>query len=264
MPINFTLIDWLKTHYSLSGDAYNAVFIAFVILCMVVPYLLGSLNFAVIISKVFFHDDIRKYGSGNGGTTNMLRTFGKLPAAATMILDMSKGAVAVLFGALLLGWGDLEPIRDEATNRVVGLTGTMAGSYLAGLFAVLGHMFPCFHKFKGGKGVATTLIVILCVSWPTFLIIGPLFILLVLTTKMISFASVSCMAIFPFIISRVEPDKPEGFLISLLIGGLVIFMHRSNIKRIWNRTESKVSFKKTNKKPIDENTADASEQPEEK
>ena len=84
------------------------------------------------------------------------------------------------------------------------------------------------------------------------MIIGPLFIVLVLLTKMISFASVSCMAIFPFIISKMEPDKPEGFLICLLIGALVIFMHRSNIKRIWNHTESKISFKKTQKKPVEE------------
>ena len=236
----------------LSGAAQDVVFILCVLLCMVIPYLLGSLNFAVIISKLFYHDDIRKYGSGNAGTTNMLRTYGKLPAAATLILDMSKGAVAVGFGALILGIGTLSPVYDPATGEIASITGTMAGTYLAGLFAVLGHMFPCYYKFKGGKGVATTLIVILCVSPLTFLIIGPLFIVLVLLTKMISFASVSCMAIFPFIISKMEPDKPEGFLICLLIGALVIFMHRSNIKRIWNHTESKISFKKTQKKPVEE------------
>ena len=250
----YSLVEFLKIHYSLSGGALVAVYVIGAILCIVVPYLLGSLNFAVIISKLFYHDDIRKYGSGNAGTTNMLRTYGKLPAAATMILDMSKGALAVLFGCLILGTGRI----NVGTGNV-----SMGGAYLAGLFAVLGHMFPCFHKFKGGKGVATTLLVILCVSWPTFIIIGILFILLVLLTKMISFASVSCMAIFPFIIWRLETDIPEGFLISLFIGAMVIFMHRSNIKRIWNHTESKVSFKKTQKTPIsgqEENTPSEKEE----
>ena len=214
-----------------------AALILGVILCMVVPYLFGSLNFAIIISKMFYHDDIRKYGSGNAGTTNMLRTYGKLPAAATLLLDMSKGALSVLFGFLILG--------------------NTFGTYLAGLFAVLGHMFPCFYRFKGGKGVATTAVVILCTNPIVFAILLAIFLVIVIGTKMISLGSVMCMLFYPLLLYRFTSENAKaGVLISFVIAALVIFMHRSNIKRIWEGKESKISFKKHQKVP----TAETSEE----
>lgn len=214
-----------------------AAMILGVILCMVVPYLFGSLNFAIIISKMFYHDDIRKYGSGNAGTTNMLRTYGKLPAAATLLLDMSKGALSVLFGFLILG--------------------NTFGTYLAGLFAVLGHMFPCFYRFKGGKGVATTAVVILCTNPIVFAILLAIFLVIVIGTKMISLGSVMCMLFYPLLLYRFTSENAKaGVLISFVIAALVIFMHRSNIKRIWEGKESKISFKKHQKVP----TAETSEE----
>ena len=208
-----------------------AALIAGVVLCMVIPYLFGSLNFAIIISKLFYHDDIRKYGSGNAGTTNMLRTYGKLPAAATLLLDMSKGALSVLFGYLILG--------------------NTFGTYLAGLFAVLGHMFPCFYRFKGGKGVATTAVVVLCTNPIVFAILLVIFLVIVIGSKMISLGSVMCMLLYPLLLYRFTSENAKaGVLISFLIAGLVIFMHRSNIKRIWEGKESKISFKKHQKTPV--------------
>ena len=236
------LVSFLTNHFSLEGGAFFAVFIAGILLCMVIPYLFGSLNFAIIISKLFYHDDIRKYGSGNAGTTNMLRTYGKLPAAATLLLDMSKGAVSVLFGLLILGDGVGKMVGDSAVI-------SMGGTYLAGLFAVLGHMFPCFYRFKGGKGVATTAVVVLCTNPIVFCILLLVFLVIVIGTKMISLGSVMCMLVYPLLLSRFAPTQPEGVLISFLIAALVIFMHRSNIKRIWEGKESKISFKKHQKTP---------------
>lgn len=175
----------------------------------------------------------------------MLRTYGKLPAAATLLLDMSKGAVSVLLGFLILGDG-----ASAATPDV--MWGTLGGTYLAGLFAVLGHMFPCFYHFKGGKGVATTAVVVLCTDPVVFLLLLAIFIIIVLGTKMISLGSVMCMLFYPVLLNRFAPERPEGILISFLIAALVIFMHRSNIKRIWEGKESKVSFKKHQKTPTTE------------
>ena len=123
--VAWSVVTYLINRFSLDGVGMAFAIIGAVLICMAIPYLLGSLNFAIIISKMFYHDDIRKYGSGNAGMTNMLRTYGKLPAAATLICDMLKGALSVCFGMLIF---------------------TDIGPAVAGLFVVLGHMFPCFYK----------------------------------------------------------------------------------------------------------------------
>ena len=240
------LVNYLTENFFPLGTAgYYIIHAVGILLCMVLPYLLGSLNFAIIISKIFYRDDIRKYGSGNAGTTNMLRTYGKLPAAATLLLDMSKGALSVLLGLLILGTG----VYTEE-----GYTSVFAGTYIAGLFAILGHMFPCFYRFKGGKGVATTAVVVLCTNPFLFAILLLAFVIIVLGSKMISLGSVMCMLLYPVLLHRfsLQDDtitQPQGILISFIIAALVIFMHRSNIKRIYQGKESKLSFKKHAKIP---------------
>lgn len=242
------LVNYLtENFFPLNSVGYYAVHAVGILLCIVLPYLLGSLNFAIIISKLFYRDDIRKYGSGNAGTTNMLRTYGKLPAAATLLLDMSKGAVSVLLGLLILGTG----VYTEA-----GYTSVFSGTYIAGLFAILGHMFPCFYRFKGGKGVATTAVVVLCTNPFLFAILLLAFIIIVAGSKMISLGSVMCMLLYPVLMARLAANQPQGILISFLIAALVIFMHRSNIKRIWEGKESKLSFKKHAKVPTSDTTDD--------
>ena len=242
------LVNYLtENFFPLNSTGYYAVHAVGILLCIVLPYLLGSLNFAIIISKLFFRDDIRKYGSGNAGTTNMLRTYGKLPAAATLILDMSKGAIAVLLGFLILGTG----VYTEE-----GYTSVFSGTYIAGLFAILGHMFPCFYRFKGGKGVATTSVVVLCTNPFLFAILLLAFVIIVAGSKMISMGSVMCMLLYPVLMARLAADQPQGILISFLIAALVIFMHRSNIKRIYEGKESKLSFKKHTKVPASDSTDD--------
>ena len=134
-------------------------------------YALGSLNFAVIISKVKYHDDIRKYGSGNAGMTNMLRTYGKVDAALTFAGDMLKTMVAIVIGMLLVG--------------TVG-----SGNYVAGFFAILGHVYPVYYRFKGGKGVVAAATTILMLDPRIFLILVVLFILIVAIWRYISLGSV--------------------------------------------------------------------------
>ena len=227
--VAWSVVSMLTNKFALVGAPFYALLVGAVILCMVLPYLLGSLNFAIIFSKLFFHDDIRKYGSGNAGMTNMLRTYGKLPALATLLCDMLKGAAAVIIGRVLFGdWG----------------------SAIAGLFVVLGHMFPCFYKFKGGKGVATTAMVVLATNPIVFAILIVLFLIIVIGTKFVSLGSVMCVMIYPYLLSRFEVGP--NVLSGIIIAALVIFMHRSNIKRLMSGTESKISLKSHKKKAVDE------------
>ena len=230
--VAWSVVTYLINQFSLDGAGLALAVIGGVLVCMVLPYIFGSLNFAIIISKLFYHDDIRKYGSGNAGMTNMLRTYGKLPAAATLLLDMAKGALSVVLGSLI--FADI-------------------GSAIAGLFVVLGHMFPCFYKFKGGKGVATTAMVVLATDWLVFLILFAIFLIIVIGTKYVSLGSVMCMLIYPFVLAQIH-NTGFNVLSAIIVAALVIFMHRSNIVRLRNGTESKISFKKKPKAPVTEST----------
>ncbi len=231
---------WLSDFFSrgISGIILNelkpsegviiAITLISVILCIVVPYLLGSLNFAIIISKKVYHTDIRTFGSGNAGATNMMRTFGKSAAGLTFLGDALKAFVSGLWGYAAFGqWG----------------------AYIAGLFCILGHMFPIYYKFKGGKGVVTAAISILMCNPFVFLILFVLFVLIVLATKYISLGSVMCMLLYPVILDRIEKwlNGATGayVIIAIINAALVIFMHRENIKRLLAGKESKFSFKKS-------------------
>ncbi len=220
---------------------YETVFVIFAIICMIVPYLLGSLNFAVIISKIFYHDDIRNHGSGNAGTTNMLRTYGKGAAAATLILDMSKCVVSVLIGNLLINYTGIW-IPDGNFTVVQFHAG-----YLAGLFCIIGHIFPCFYKFRGGKGVASVAMFALCTEPIVFLILLAIFIIIVVGTKFVSLGSVMCMLLYPIFLNAIGTQRGFTIIIAFIISALIIFMHRENIKRIYHGKESKISFSKKKK-----------------
>ena len=206
-----------------------------VVLCAVagiIAYFLGGLNFAVIISKYKFHDDIRRYGSGNAGMTNMLRTYGKAAAAFTLLGDMAKTAVSVLGGTLLCG---------------------EAGAYIAGLCCVIGHAFPCYYGFKGGKGIVVTATMLLCLEPIVFLILFTIFVLLVASTKFLSLGSIIGMLLYPLILNRMYfflNGTAQGVVpavVSVLNTLLVVWLHRENLKRLWTGTENKFSLKKKDK-----------------
>lgn len=198
-----------------------------VFVCITIPYILGSINFALVISKLFYHDDIRKYGSGNAGMTNMLRTYGKAAGISTLLCDMLKATVSVWFGMLVLG---------------------IFGGYMSGFFCMFGHIFPVFFKFKGGKGVATLAAMVLTLDPLCFLILIVVFLILVLGTKYVSLGSVICCMLYPIITYRLNTWN-SGFavLFSFMTAAVVIFMHRENIKRLINHTENKISLSKKKK-----------------
>ncbi len=197
-------------------------------------YLLGSLNFGIILSKLVYHEDIREHGSGNAGTTNMLRTYGKRLAALTLVCDMLKGAISLLIGAILL--------NPLAGSKVDGIA-------IASLFVILGHCFPCFYRFKGGKGVATLAMVILVSRPLIFVILLFIFIVIVAGTKFVSLGSMISALMFPVLLRSLDSTYLIGWfpLTAVAIALLVVFMHRSNIRRLLDGKESKISFSKKNK-----------------
>ncbi len=198
------------------------------VLVGLVGYLLGSVNFAIIICKRMAGFDIREKGSKNAGTTNVLRTVGKQAAAMTLICDILKGVVAVLLAMLAANiWDDADP---EALK------------YLAGLMAIIGHTFPVYYGFRGGKGVATSLGVLLIVNPQIGLICLVFALVIIIATRWVSLGSIMAATLFP-ILTIFMTDSFFAKVISVIMGVLVIFNHRTNLKRLKDGTESKISFK---------------------
>ncbi len=205
------------------------------IIVAIVAYLLGSISFSVIISKKMAGFDVREKGSGNAGATNMLRSVGKGAAALTLLADALKGVVAILF-AIIVG----AIVKDTDKALLV---------QIAGIAVVLGHTFPIFFGFKGGKGIATSLGVLLMTNWKIALICLVFALVLMALTKMVSMGSVGAAILFPVLVLFINTNYTvsEGssyFVYSVILAVLVAFNHRSNIKRILNGTENKLSFKK--------------------
>lgn len=241
----WNVVSYLIGEWSLSGMSAAGVYIAGVVLCMVIPYLLGSLNFGLIISRRAYHDDVRTHGSGNAGTTNMLRTYGKKAALLTLVGDMLKAAVAVALGYLIL---DIHyPILD-GTGVVTGVVYDHVGAAIAGLFVMLGHVFPCYFRFKGGKGVATAAVVVLMTDWLTFLICFVIFVVIVLGTKFVSLGSIMGIIIYPLILTAFSNGQnASACMAAVAMAVLVVWAHRENIKRLKDGKESKISFKSKKK-----------------
>lgn len=243
------LAKYLIETYKLGGtDSFWWVIIGCVLACMVIPYLLGSLNFGVILSRAKYKDDVRQHGSGNAGTTNMLRTYGKGAAVLTLLGDMLKAVIAVLFGYAML----LLPAASD------GVHVDKMGPAIAGLFVMLGHMFPCYFRFKGGKGVATAAMVVLLINPVVFAILLLAFIVIVAGTKYVSLASMMCMIFYPIILPAFR-EQGTACWTAVIMALLVVFMHRENIRRLMNKTESKISFKKKAAEPSVEDNTDTAE-----
>ena len=199
----------------------------------IIAYCLGSISFSVLISKKMAGFDVREKGSKNAGSTNVLRTVGKRAAAITLICDILKGVVAVLIAVLL---GNI----IEGTDKALLVQ-------IAGLLAVLGHTFPVFFKFKGGKGVATALGVLFVANWQIALICLVFALLLMVITKMVSVGSLGAAVLFPVLTMFIGQNYiVEGsyLIFGILMALVVIYNHRANLKRLANGTENKISFKK--------------------
>ena len=205
------------------------------IIVAVIAYLIGSVNFSVLISKKMAGFDVREKGSGNAGTTNMLRSVGKKAAAITLICDILKGVISIAI-AIIVG-SIVKNLDKELLLQI------------AGIAVVLGHTFPIFFGFKGGKGVATSLGVLLMTNWQIGLICLVFALVLMALSKMVSLGSVGAAILFPvlvlFIHTNFTVSEGSSYLIySIILAVIVAFNHRSNIKRILNGTENKLSFKK--------------------
>ncbi len=239
----WNLFSYLVDRFDLTGAAFFGVMAGCVLLCAVIPYLLGSFNFGLIISRRKYHDDIRQHGSGNAGTTNMLRTYGKRAAVITLLGDMLKALVAVLLGYLIIGFAT--GIKDPETGEAIGLFVDKTGAAIAGLFVMIGHMFPIFYKFKGGKGVATSAMVVLMIDPLSFVICLSVFIIIVVGTRYVSLGSCMGMILYPIILSAFSGGRnPTAQATAVCMALLVVFMHRENLKRLRDGKESKLSFKK--------------------
>jgi glycerol-3-phosphate acyltransferase PlsY len=251
----WNLVSYLIEITHTAGTVYSALIVAGgILLCMTISYLLGSLNFGLIISKKKYNDDVRTHGSGNAGTTNMLRTYGKKAAVLTLLGDMAKALVAVGIGHLIFSinvaaLNDAGAVTDRYFNPI--------GAAVSGLSVMLGHMFPCFFKFKGGKGVATSAMVILMLDLLNplhghipfvFLICLTVFIIIVLGTKYVSLGSIMGLILYPIVYTAFNGNGSSGF-ITVLMAVLVVWAHRENIKRLRAGTESKLSLGKKAPEP---------------
>ena len=210
-------------------------------LSAVVGYILGSLSFAVIVSKAKYKKDIREYGSNNAGMTNTARTFGKKAAAVVFIGDFIKPMIAVLIAVFLIS----------------GKTDSAGCGYIAGTAAVIGHIFPVFFGFKGGKGVASMFGVTTVMTPISVPILAIPFFTTLKASKTVSLSSIIsavCVPVVTFVIYKFLPflnppvmrgDWKIPTVCTALIAALVIFMHRSNIERIKNGEERKIGSEKS-------------------
>ena len=203
------------------------------IIVSLIAYCLGSISFSVLISKKVAGFDVREKGSKNAGSTNVLRTVGKKAAILTLICDILKGVIAVLM-AYIIG------------NIVNGVDRALL-IQLAGLFAVIGHTFPVFFNFKGGKGVATSLGVLLIVNWQLGLICLVFAILIMALTKIVSLGSMGAAILFPVLTLFIHTNymvSGSYVVFGIILAIFIVYNHRANIKRLANGTENKLGKKK--------------------
>lgn len=232
------------------------------LLSAVVAYLLGCFNGSVIISKYVLHDDIRGHGSGNAGLTNFHRVFGGKLTLVVLLCDVLKAVVTILIAVALFRWdftrrmiasGALDLASAEELRSTAAWQCDPVAKYWAGLFCLLGHMFPCMFGFKGGKGILSGGAVAIMIglggggqlpAWLIPVTVWGGFLLLTALTRWVSLGSCWAGASFPVITWLVYPYDTLLLLLAILIGGLILWKHRENIKRLLNGTESKLTFHK--------------------
>ena len=199
----------------------------------IISYLIGSISFSVIFTKKFAGFDVREKGSKNAGSTNVLRTAGKKIAIITLLCDILKGIVAILL-AKFIG-------EQYGHDNIAVLV------QLAALFVAFGHTFPIFFRFKGGKGVATSLGVLLLINWKLGLILLMYGLVLIILTRIVSFGSITAAILLPILtifITDCYMVPGNYFIFGVLLALFICYNHRTNIKRLMEGTENRISFKK--------------------
>lgn len=197
-----------------------------------ISYLLGSINTGILVSKIFYKDDVRNHGSHNAGATNVLRTYGKKAAALTVVGDALKGVIAIVIAIAALNFLAIE---GDFKNIII---------YISAFCAVIGHNFPIYFRFKGGKGVLTSVAVIIALDPVIGLVTLVIAIGIMAITKYVSLGSV-LGAVLAFVLSAILRINDIYFVVlCFLLALLVIIRHKSNIKRLINGTESKLGEKK--------------------
>ena len=213
---------------------------------VILSYLLGSVNWALVISKLFYQDDIRRHGSGNAGTTNVLRTYGKKAAVFTFLGDGLKGVLSVVIACAIFGFPMQGGVASGgAVVYDIHYIHLITAAYLAALFALLGHIFPIFAKFRGGKGFATFLFSTLALNPIIGLMLVCIFFVLVLGSHFVSLGSIVTAAFYPILLSSFDQAYTKygvGTLFAFLMAALVAWSHRTNIKRLLDHTERKTYF----------------------
>ena len=200
----------------------------------IIAYLIGSINFSVILSKKMAGFDVRDKGSGNAGTTNMLRSVGKKAAAITLVCDILKGVVSILIAILM--------------NKIFSNSNGALLVQIAGVAVILGHTFPIFFKFKGGKGVATSLGVLIMSNWQIGLICLVFALILIILTQMVSVGSIAAAILYPVLTIFIPQNYilPGNYIIySIVLAVIIVFNHRENVKRLLSGTENRISLKGT-------------------
>ncbi|MBQ7108893.1 MAG: glycerol-3-phosphate 1-O-acyltransferase PlsY [Clostridia bacterium] len=195
-------------------------------------YLIGSVSSAIIVGKAIGGDDIRSHGSGNAGATNALRTYGKAAAALVTVGDCLKSAICCTLAIVI------------ARTTSIGIENQLYAVYAAGFGVVLGHNFPVFFKFKGGKGILVSVTAYMFADWRIALGITIFSLIIIAVTKYVSLGSIVGAALFIICGFIFKGETPSYIVYAIIISSLAIYRHRANIKRLIKGTESKITDKK--------------------
>ena len=199
--------------------------ILLLVVCGIIGYLLGSINASVVIGKFVYKKDVREHGSKNAGLTNTLRVLGKKAAIMVLVMDILKGVIACFIGMAL---------------------NPQYGALIGGFFAVVGHNWPLYFNFKGGKGILTTATILMVIDWKIALIALGVFLVVVITTKYVSLGSI--IGALSIVLTSILFNNDIYFISVLTLLSLIaIYRHKANIKRLIKGEENKLNFKKGKK-----------------
>ena len=216
------------------------------IVIAMVGYLIGSVNLSIILSKLMGKGDIREQGSGNAGTTNTLRVLGKGPAALVLIFDICKAVIAILLAKGIFAFSGVEMFTTPGDTATLNVTYEL-GILIAALGAILGHNYPIYYGFKGGKGIATSLGALLMIEWQIGLVCLVFALVLMISSRMVSLGSICAAILYPVLVWIMGSAFGTSFkarmiytIFAVLVAALAIYRHRTNITRLLNGTENKL------------------------